>query len=437
MFSGLLDPLRRNIGVRLSLWYALIFTAQQRRALRARLLPAGGRGRQQGPRGARGAAQGSRHRLPGRRGRGRSRELGAQPAARRAEHPVRPPGQRPFNTLDLRERPARLGELPRRATGLGRSACRSASSAFPQSAERDFILAAGDFAGRLACSRWAASPTAGRPSSNPIRRSFLLVGSVTVLLGFLAGAFFAHRAMQPGAPDRRHRPLDHPHRPAGCARAGARARMTSWTNWCGCSTRCWTRTRPSSAPCANRSTTSPTTCARRWPGCAAWPKLALQPGADPAAAREALADCVEESERVLEHAQHADGHHRGRSRHDEAAARAGGPRASWRARSSSSTNTSPRRSGSPLRTDLPQPCEAVGGPHPDAAGVRQPARQRHQVHAGGRRGAASNVPAPGRVTPRPVSATPASASPRRSRRRSGPGFTAATRAGPSAGWAWA
>src|SRR4051794_33045885 len=26
MFSGLLDPLRRNIGVRLSLWYALIFT---------------------------------------------------------------------------------------------------------------------------------------------------------------------------------------------------------------------------------------------------------------------------------------------------------------------------------------------------------------------------------------------------------------------------
>src|SRR6267142_2897229 len=26
MFSGLLDPFRRNIGVRLSLWYALIFT---------------------------------------------------------------------------------------------------------------------------------------------------------------------------------------------------------------------------------------------------------------------------------------------------------------------------------------------------------------------------------------------------------------------------
>ena len=26
MFSGLLDTLRRNIGLRLSLWYALIFT---------------------------------------------------------------------------------------------------------------------------------------------------------------------------------------------------------------------------------------------------------------------------------------------------------------------------------------------------------------------------------------------------------------------------
>src|SRR2546429_9246328 len=26
MFSGLLEPLRRNIGIRLGLWYALIFT---------------------------------------------------------------------------------------------------------------------------------------------------------------------------------------------------------------------------------------------------------------------------------------------------------------------------------------------------------------------------------------------------------------------------
>src|SRR5574340_1288738 len=35
------------------------------------------------------------------------------------------------------------------------------------------------------------------PARYPIRRSFLLVGSLTVVLGFLAGAFFAHRAMQP------------------------------------------------------------------------------------------------------------------------------------------------------------------------------------------------------------------------------------------------
>ena len=32
---------------------------------------------------------------------------------------------------------------------------------------------------------------------NPIRRSFITIGGITVLLGFLAGVFFAHRAMQP------------------------------------------------------------------------------------------------------------------------------------------------------------------------------------------------------------------------------------------------
>ena len=31
----------------------------------------------------------------------------------------------------------------------------------------------------------------------PLRRDFIVVGSATILLGFLAGAFFAHRAMRP------------------------------------------------------------------------------------------------------------------------------------------------------------------------------------------------------------------------------------------------
>ena len=66
----------------------------------------------------------------------------------------------------------------------------------PQTAERDFTLASATLpdgsllqVGRIANSREALL--------NPVRRSFWIVGTTTVVLGFLAGAFFAHRAMQP------------------------------------------------------------------------------------------------------------------------------------------------------------------------------------------------------------------------------------------------
>ena len=66
----------------------------------------------------------------------------------------------------------------------------------PHTAERDFTLASATLpdgsllqVGRIADSREALL--------NPVRRSFWIVGSTTVILGFLAGAFFAHRALQP------------------------------------------------------------------------------------------------------------------------------------------------------------------------------------------------------------------------------------------------
>ena len=108
-------------------------------------------------------------------------------------------------------------------------------------------------------------------------------------------------------------------------------------------------------------------------------EVALQPSADPAAAREALADCVEESERVAQHAQHAHGHHRGRGRHDEAPARAGRP---LPARPRSGRALPIRRGGEEdYRSHRAAGAlRSLGGPHPHAAGLRQPPGQRHQIH---------------------------------------------------------
>ena len=52
------------------------------------------------------------------------------------------------------------------------------------------------------------------------------------------------------------------------------------------------------AAMGSRSTTSRTICARRSPGCAASPSARCSP-ATPTEQREALADCLEESDRIL------------------------------------------------------------------------------------------------------------------------------------------
>src|SRR5205807_142889 len=66
----------------------------------------------------------------------------------------------------------------------------------PQNAERDFTLANATLSdgsllqiGRTTNSRAAVL--------DPIRRRFFIIGGLTVVLGFLSGAFIAHRAMSP------------------------------------------------------------------------------------------------------------------------------------------------------------------------------------------------------------------------------------------------
>src|ERR1700720_344558 len=193
MSSGLLEPLRRNVGLRLSLWYALVFTlssfallafayyllvaaigSKDREVLEARLKEAAA-----------------------------VYESGGVNALQNWVKSQPPVAQRTlfvrvvnvFNNVAFTWAPpdwVTFRDVPdwagyRRQVGVLR---------LPQNEERDFTLASGTLpdgsllqVGRIANSRAALL--------NPVRQSFLVAGSVTVVLGFLSGAFFAHRAMQP------------------------------------------------------------------------------------------------------------------------------------------------------------------------------------------------------------------------------------------------
>src|ERR1039458_5164001 len=193
MFSGLLDPLRRNIGLRLSLLYALIFTlssvallalayyllaaaigSKDREVLEPRLKEAAVAYQVGGGIGVRSWV----HSLP----------LSVKNTM--FVHLVNPVNNSdlvisaPEDWVAFKDVPGWEGYL------------RTPYIRIPQNAERDYTL------GRVVLpGRWVlqiGQTTNSREALlNPVRRSFLLVGSVTIVLGFLAGAFFAQRAMRP------------------------------------------------------------------------------------------------------------------------------------------------------------------------------------------------------------------------------------------------